>query len=54
MKTEVIAQHFAHLSPLEQALTLVVGVAPFLVLAVVVAVIRSRDLEDDDDQGDAL
>lgn len=43
-----MAQHLGHLTPLEQVLTAVVGIAPFLVLAVVVAVVRSRDLEDDE------
>jgi hypothetical protein len=44
----VIVQHLGHQSPLELVLTLVVGIAPFLVLGVVVAVARSRDLEDEE------
>lgn len=42
----LVPWHFGHLSPWEQALVYILGVGPFIVLAVVVFVVRRHDAGD--------
>jgi hypothetical protein len=43
----VIAAHLGGLHPYEQALVLAIAFGPFVVLGVVVAVVRRRDVADE-------
>ncbi|MCX6399346.1 MAG: hypothetical protein NTX33_05375 [Propionibacteriales bacterium] len=47
MNPALSALHIGHMTPLEQALVVVLGVGPFLMLGVVIAVIRNLDTDDE-------
>lgn len=49
----VLPWHFGALHPVEQGLAIALAFGPFLVLAVVIAVRRRRDLAESDEGADA-
>ena len=47
----VVPMHLGNLHPYETALLALIAFGPFVVLAVVVAVLRRRDVSDDETSG---
>jgi hypothetical protein len=48
----VVAAHLGGLHPYENALVMAIAFGPFIVLGVIVAVVRRRDIADESESGE--